>query len=114
MRTLNRAAVMVVPKQPFLDWLRDVDPSNQDLTMEEVCADPSIYLLPECDLEDELLARLTQVSEEIFEQELAGWDRVEESWPKDRSFQVFQRWFGYSIHWMVIDLADERLVREKM
>ena len=114
MRTLNRTAVMIVPKQPFLDWLRGVDPSNRDLTMEEVCADPSIYLLPECAFEDELLARLGETSGEIFERELESWDRVEKSWPTDRSFRAFQEWFGFSIHWMLIDLADERLVREKM
>src|SRR5438132_254234 len=51
MRTVNRSAVVVIPKQPFLDWLRRVDPTGGKLTLADLRRDPSIYLLPECDLE---------------------------------------------------------------
>ena len=33
MATLNRSAVVVKPKQPFLDWLHAADPSSQDLVV---------------------------------------------------------------------------------
>ena len=41
-------------------------------------------------------------------------DRAQETWPKDRSFATFQRWFDYSIHSMIFDLADGRLELEEM
>ena len=58
MKTLNRAAVVVTPKQVFLDWLRGLDESNRELTMEDLRRDPSIYLFPECSSEHEFLGRL--------------------------------------------------------
>ena len=50
MRAVNRSAVVVVPKQPFLDWLHHVDSSSGKLTLTDLANDPSIYLLPECDV----------------------------------------------------------------
>ena len=46
MKTLNRAGVVVTPKQGFLDWLRGLDESNRELTTADLCRDPSIYLFP--------------------------------------------------------------------
>lgn len=114
MQTLNRCAVVVAPKQPFLDWIRSVDPSNAHLTMEEIRGDPSIYLFPDCNFEHELLDYLKLSCVDIFEQELESWDRVEEDWPKDRSFTTFERWFDYTTHWMIFDLTDEPLELEEM
>jgi len=30
---LNRSAIVVKPKEPFLDWLHAADPSSRDLTL---------------------------------------------------------------------------------
>jgi len=114
MLTLNRSAIVVTPKKPFLDWIRDVDPSNRELTMAELESDPSVYLLPSLSFDHEIVDHLKKSCADIFEQELESWDREEESWPKDRSFAVFQRWFDYSIHTMMFDLADEPLELEEM
>lgn len=46
---------------------------------------------------------------EVLKQELESWDRVKEDWPEDRSFAAFQRWFDYSIHWIIFDIADPDL-----
>jgi len=43
---LNRSAIVVKPKQPFLDWLHKADPTSDDLTLEDVSNDPAIYLIP--------------------------------------------------------------------
>ncbi len=105
---------MVVPKQPFLDWLLGLGESNLELTMADLRRDPSIYLFPECSFEPELLEHLEDACAEIFERELESWDRLEESWPTDRSFEAFRQWFNYSTHWMVFDLARGRLKVEEI
>jgi hypothetical protein len=33
MVTLNRSAIVVKPKQPFLDWLHAADPTSLELTL---------------------------------------------------------------------------------
>jgi len=77
MRAVNRSAVVVVPKQPFLDWLHRVDSSSGKLTLTDLANDPSIYLLPECDLESELELHFEKACPKIFEDQLNGWYRAE-------------------------------------
>jgi hypothetical protein len=58
MRKLNRSAVIVIPKQPFLDWLHFVDPTTTELTLQDLCREPTIYLILECESDDEFERRL--------------------------------------------------------
>jgi hypothetical protein len=89
--TVNRSALVVKPRQPLLDWLNAVDPTNVNLTLREVIEDPTIYLIPECDTDDELRRILRRVCEYIFAEQLAGWYTDESVWPQDRSFEAFCR-----------------------
>ena len=114
MQTLNRSAIVLTPKKPFLDWIRGADPSNRELTMADLENDPSVYLFPAFSFDHEMVDHLKVSCAEIFGQELESWDRMQESWRKDRSFAVFQRWFDYRIHSMIFDLGDERLELEEM
>jgi hypothetical protein len=114
MRTVNRSAVVVIPKQPFLDWLHRVDSSSGKLTLTDLGDDPSIYLLPECDVKDELEECFKVVCVEIFEDQLDGWYRAQDRWPEDRSLEIFQLWFDYRLHSVLFDLAEEPLVAEDL
>jgi len=64
--TLNRSAIVVKPKQPFLDWLHAADSTSSDLTLQELVLEPAIYLIPECDTPEEVAAVLHELCEEIF------------------------------------------------
>jgi hypothetical protein len=41
-----------------------------------------------------------------------SWLTDEETWPQDRSFDAFCRWFDWQHHSMLIDLCDELLTDE--
>jgi hypothetical protein len=112
MNTINRFAVVIKPKQPFVDWLHSVDADSRDITLEDVMEDSSVYLLPQRDYEDDMLEVLRMTSREIFSQELAAWFEDLEIWPRDLSFGAFRRWFEFEIHSMVIDLSDEPLLHD--
>jgi hypothetical protein len=112
MDTLNRSAVVVKPKQPFLDWLHAVDPTSLDLTLLDLVQEPTIYLIPECDPNEDVAEVLRELSEEIFEEQLAGWYADNSTWPPDRSFKVFCRWFDYQHHSILVDLSDEPLIHD--
>jgi hypothetical protein len=60
MLTLNRSAIVVTPKEPFLDWIRGVDPSNRELTMADLENDPSVYLFPSFDFDHEIVDHLKE------------------------------------------------------
>jgi hypothetical protein len=107
---LNRSALIVTPKQPFLDWLHFVDPTSSDLTLQDLGKDPNIYLIPECKDDDQFANCLEQMHPSIFEDQLDGWWTDEAAWPKDRSLNSFQAWFDCRFYSMVIDLCDDPLV----
>ena len=109
---LNRSAIVVKPKQPFLDWLQTADPTSHRLILGDLSREPTIYLIPECDTEADVQQVLSELCEEIFVEQLAGWYRDEETWPRDRSFEVFCRWFEFRHHSMLVDLSDESLIDE--
>ena len=67
MNIINRSAVVVTPAQPFLEWLHRVDASSADLTLDELRVDPSIYLLPEWERDEDALDQLAKVSAEILQ-----------------------------------------------
>ena len=112
MYTINRSALTVVPAKPFLDWLQRVDSTSAELTLEDLRQDPSIYLLPEYDTDDQAERLLSQCHGEIFEEQLDGWHRARSVWPGDRSFDTFRRWFEYSFHSLIYDLCDDPLVHD--
>jgi hypothetical protein len=110
--TLNRSAIVVKPKQPFLDWLHAADPTSAELTLFNLTQEPTIYLIPECDTDEDVDEALGDLCEKIFEEQLAGWYTDASVWPRDRGFDTFRRWFDYQHHSMLIDLCDEPLIRE--
>lgn len=112
MATLNRSALVVKPKEPFLDWLLTADPTSRPLTLQELVREPAIYLIPECDTNAEVDEVLRELCEEIFIEQLAGWFNDRTAWPQDRGFEVFCRWFDFQHHSMLVDLCDHPLILE--
>lgn len=43
---LNRSAIVVTPKQPFVAWLHAADPTSVEIGPEEIC-EATVYLLPD-------------------------------------------------------------------
>ena len=83
MEMINRCAVLVQPAQPFLEWLRRVDPMSAKLTLEDFRREPTIYLLPEWETEQEALQQLASVCSDIFEEQMNSWFRVPSVWPEE-------------------------------
>ena len=104
--------MVVKPRRPFLDWLHAADATSSDLTLQELLLEPAIYLIPECDTPEEVAAVVHELCEEMFVEQLASWLTDEETWPQDRGFDAFCRWFDWQHHSMLIDLCDEPLTDE--
>jgi hypothetical protein len=69
---LNRSAVVVRPKQPFLDWVRAVDYDDApEVTTDDMRA--TIYLVPEYEDPDGAEIFLKRVYGEIFCRQRNGW-----------------------------------------
>ncbi len=114
MLTINRTAIVVLPRHRFLDWLYEADPTSVEMSLEDLQREPTIYLLPESGSEQQARTHLRKRCEEIFKEQLDGWYRLPSSWPKRRDFDAFSQWFQWSIHSDIIDLCHGPLVREEM
>jgi len=111
MNLVNRSVLIVKPKQPLVDWLNSLD--DPSFTLEECQEDPTAYLIPEIQLEADKQNDLKEHFSEIFEQELASWNRDEETWPKNRTLKTFRQWFDASFHTMTIDLDPAPIERDE-
>ena len=70
--------------------------------------EPTIYLIPGCDTDDDLAELLHELCEEVLEEQLAGWYADTSTWPRNPSFDVFCHWFDYQHHSMLVDLSENR------
>ena len=87
---LNRSAVAVMPKQPFLDWLNAVDDGGR-VSLADM--QKTLYLVPDYEDPEDAEKLLRRVCDEIFCRELFSWYTDESVWPRDRSLRAFKRWF---------------------
>lgn len=108
---LNRAALIVRPKQPFLDWAAGLDDSG---LVPDVDGEKTVYLVPEFESDEEGLRVLKRVYAEIFERELDGWHTDPSAWPQKRDFKTFQQWFSIELHSVIEDVVDDALIHDEL
>src|SRR5215831_10749024 len=103
---INRSALIVTAKQPSVDWLHTVDPASKDIGLAEIKHEPTVYLVPTLETQDEFMEWPGEYCDIIFAEALDGWWTDEGSWPPDRGITLFQEWFQCRLHSMVFDLDD--------
>ncbi len=111
MLLVNRTALVVKPKQPYIDWANSLDSSSDGpvLSLEDPELDHNVYLVDEVIDPDELQEQLRRHYRTIFENELRDWHLLEADWPQGRDFEMFEAWFTVETHSVVIDLSDYEL-----
>lgn len=106
---INRNAVIIKPKAPFLDWLRKIYFPEES---PQLYNEQNIYLLPEYDTEKESSNYIKKNFDRIFCNELWGWDTDEKKWPANRTYKMFTEWFEVKPQRMLYDMANYPLEKE--
>jgi hypothetical protein len=106
MAEINRSLIIVKPKQPFLDWVRSIEPDN-DTDMEDITDDPTAYLIPELGIEADEEDVIEWCADFIFEYELSSWYTEEDLWPVGRDVPMFREWFEVKFHSLVNDVVGD-------
>jgi hypothetical protein len=108
MRTVNRVAVVVSPREPFRAWARSLEDASP---IDELpLADLTTVYLAEAEEPVEAESVIRRHFAAIFEEQLVGWHRVASAWPTPRTYVLFREWFDVSVIELVFDLADRPLV----
>jgi len=103
---LNRSIIIIKAKDPFLRWLCSLPEPENNITLDEINFDNSVYLLPEYEMDDEREDILADYYDIIFEDQLAGWWTDSAIWPKTRDLSTFKEWFDIEFHSLILDLVD--------
>ena len=97
MITINLKAIMGMPCQPLPDWLHRADQTSNELSLDDLRRDPTVYLLPECENAEEARECPEEACDQIFEEQLDGCHRVPSSWPDRCELDAFDGWFEWNV-----------------
>lgn len=114
---LNRAAVVLRFKQPYVDWARLAGPSPcSDYSVAEANDDGEIFLIPSYDSPvdavdgtEDAIKWVEKRWKMFFERILEDWILDESAWPQKRTLKMFREWVDVEYRSMVWDMGHEPL-----
>lgn len=110
-RWINRAALVIRPAKPFLDWAASLDEEAPEHA-KDLAKSVSVYLVGEDPNEREETAPLKNYWRHIFEAQLAGWSQDEDDWPENLTLAMFKTWFEVTRESVVVDLESGPIEHE--
>ncbi len=114
---INRAALILKYKAPAIKWVNASDPYDDDpgITSDNIKDDQTVYLISEYDAEspDTVNKWLKLNYRSLFDTELENWYTDESLWPKKRTFALFQKWFDYECHSILVDTVEGPIVDDE-
>ncbi len=115
MNTVNRAVVVVKPKQPLVDWANSIQaPDELPADLEHMRVDCNTYLIDDIDFDEDGEAAIRFFHPLFFQEQLYGYCTEESRWPADRDYHTFREWFEVEVHSLVIDLGSVPLAVEDL
>lgn len=101
---LDLSLIVVVPKEPYIDWAIKTAESEGTKFYREDFTGPhehSCWLVPSFDSfsnPDELEDFLKELKPVLFREELLAWSDDEATWPKELNAIKFDEWFDLQRH----------------
>ena len=101
---VNRGAVILRYKAPFIQWINEVDPleDSSKITMSNANQERTVYLVTDADAEN-VKDWICENHVSLFEDELYEWYTDEALWPKNRDYKTFNEWLEVECHSVVLD-----------
>jgi len=112
MDLINRAIAIIKPRQPFLDWLNSLPDPLDDLTLEELRLGSMAILIPDSENQAAAKKYIRTIYAHIFDMELDAWYHDTNLWPSKRDYRTFIDWFDVEIYEMVLDVLEDKIIKE--
>lgn len=114
---LNRAAVVLRFKQPYVDWAQLAGPCPcSDFSLADANEDGEIFLIPSYDSPvdavdgtEDAIKWVEKRWKMFFEHFLDSWIQDESAWPEKRTLKMFREWFEVECRSIVWDMGHEPL-----
>lgn len=103
---INRNAIIIKPKQPFVDWHNSLYPDSK---LDEI--DVDIYLV-DGDIND-LEKFLKKKFDKLFKMVLEDWHTNKKEWPQKRNYKMFNLWFRVEISETIYDLEKKPILKSE-
>ena len=103
MEHLDRMALVIRPKQPYVDWANSFDDDGPEYDPSARSA--SVFLNNEVVNVTDIGRVVRKCWRAIFEERLHAWMRDPGVWPRRRSRDMFLEWFDVQICEMVFDMG---------
>ena len=103
---INRSAIIVKPKQPFIDWHNSLYPDSK---IDEI--DIDIYLVD--DNINDLEKFLKKKFDKLFTMVLYDWHTNKKEWPQKRNYKMFKQWFRLEISETIYDLERKPILKSE-
>jgi hypothetical protein len=110
---LNRCAIVLRPKRPFLSWIETVQRTMPKEYRIDVDDDQTVYLIPSSESWNSIDEVLASMYPAMFEHELSEWYDDPALWPKPRTLKMFKEWFKVEVSTMIVDLVAAPLVDDE-
>lgn len=108
MKMLNRSAISVKLRQPFVDWINSLsDSGEEDVTLDDVNQESTSYLIPELEEDDDLENLIAERYLDILENELYSWEEDASLWPEEIDRDLFDDFIRIEPAFMVFDLDEQ-------
>ena len=112
---INRAAVILRCKEPFIRWANEADPYYDDpgITLEQANLERTVYLIAD-DAAENLDEWLAHNFIQLFETELYSWFTDESLWPSTPDKKLFDEWFDVECHSVIIDTLGGDIIDDEI
>lgn len=111
MNTINRTLLIVIPKKPYLDWVKSFENGEPDF--DNGSEHYSAYLISDKYDEFNYKNYLKNHYLDIFEEELYAMIRDPDLWPQKRDLKTYNKWFDTHACDTVFDLSNEPIEIEE-
>ena len=97
-KTINRTALTIIPRQPYINWANSFD---DGVGYDQIHA--TTILIPDQYAEFDYETYLKKIFKHIFEEQLESWMADPTNWPSKRTYNVFKKWFDVTCSDMTWD-----------
>jgi hypothetical protein len=108
MRTINRTAITIVPRQPYIDWANSFDDAETYDTPHA-----TTILIPDKYDEFNYETYVKKIINQVFDEQLDSWTANPDEWPKKRDYKMFKKWFDVLCSDMIWDYVDGEIEHDE-